>query len=638
MNRFRIFSLSIMAPAVTLCSLLCPLHAEEVLVTDHIALSTTWKAENTYNLQQQIFVLPGTSLTIEPGTVIANETFVGGGGLLAVCQGAQIYAQGTREAPVIMTSKNDVSTWDLDPSHPTGRDPKTGTWRAACNEWGNLSLLGSAFISGDNVPWPDASNQVPMEGLMPRYPNDPAILYGGGNDEDNSGSIYYLSLRYTGKVIGLANQLSSLALGGVGRDTDIHHIDIMNNVDDGIEFWGGVVKIKYFNVWNVGDDSIDIDRGWRGKGQFGLIVQGYSQDEQQGSGVGDNGFEMNGSQPLGWLPLTEACFYNCTVVGQPGDTGFGGDHGTYWRDEAHVQFRNCIFMDLGHQLIEQTGYAAWPNDPWYIPTLPDQGGLESPGFEAEITDSVLFRNLHAQAYQNAALIGLAVYPPDPLNRNAEPPPFPADAPITEIVRGPLIYVGGLLEMYPVLFLDPRPQNDALMSANCCAPENGFYSPVWYRGAFAPGENWLYGWTATYAYGMTPQDGPTTLIADKGAVDDNMGGTVHFWLKAGEANAGNPYLLVAGVSGTSPGTPLPGGMVLPLKWDWVSDLVLPYNNIAFFFDFLGTLDSNGEAWARFEWPGYPNSAGLVFYFACCAQDPVEGFNFVSNPLEVEVRSL
>ena len=47
--------------------------AAEILVTADISTSTTWTANNTYNLQQQIYVLPGATLTIEPGTVIGED-------------------------------------------------------------------------------------------------------------------------------------------------------------------------------------------------------------------------------------------------------------------------------------------------------------------------------------------------------------------------------------------------------------------------------------------------------------------------------------------------------------------------------------------------------------------------------------
>ncbi|MFM2165106.1 MAG: hypothetical protein RL325_1543, partial [Planctomycetota bacterium] len=66
--------------------------AAEVLVSGNISTSTIWTKNNTYNLQGQVYVLPGATLTIEPGTVIASDA----GGSLAVTRGARINAVGTQ--------------------------------------------------------------------------------------------------------------------------------------------------------------------------------------------------------------------------------------------------------------------------------------------------------------------------------------------------------------------------------------------------------------------------------------------------------------------------------------------------------------------------------------------------------------
>jgi hypothetical protein len=121
-----------------------------------------------------------------------------------------------------------------------------------------------------------------MEGLVADFPGDPKVLYGGGDDDDDSGSIQYLSIRYGGRVVGLNNELNGLSLGGIGRGTDISFVEVMNNVDDGIEIWGGTFNLKNFIITNIGDDGLDIDQGFRGKIQFGLITQGYSLDAPQG--------------------------------------------------------------------------------------------------------------------------------------------------------------------------------------------------------------------------------------------------------------------------------------------------------------------------------------------------------------------
>ncbi len=490
-------------------------NAAEILVTTNISTSTTWTANNTYNLQQQIYVLPGATLTIEPGTIIASDTNIGGS--LAVCRGAQIIADGTQSAPIIFTSKADVATW-------TSGNPQTGTWRAAANEWGNLTIMGSAYISENiiatNTAAPNAANYAPMEGLVAAFPGDTNVLYGGGNDDDDSGSLRYVSFRYGGKVVGLNNELNGLSLGGIGRATEIDHVEIMNNVDDGIEIWGGTVNLKYFSIWNIGDDSLDIDQGWRGKGQFGLIVQGYSVIAAQGSGIGDNAIELDGAEQSDYQPVTTGSLYNLTVIGQP----VGGDHGTAWRDNCRMQIRSSIFMDLGEQLVRNdnvdgdggagygfNGTLSWANtwttahnvfstvnapaNPAAFYTAQVDGNLN------ELRDSVFFRNQNASAYTEATARG--VLPANGTNLNVQITSIlDADAPIRSITRGPAAGSGSTLQL-PVIGLDPR-ANNAATTSSLSAPNDGFFTPVSYRGAFHPtAQSWLCGWTASTAFGFTP---------------------------------------------------------------------------------------------------------------------------------------
>ncbi len=485
--------------------------AAEILVTDNIVTSETWTAGNVYNLQKQIYVEPGATLTIEAGTLV--QSTAGLGGSLAVCRGAQIFVNGTADAPVIMTSTDD----DL------------VSWHEGCNEWGNLTLMGNALISashyggepvGNNTKEPTGLNEKQMEGLIAEFPGDPKVMYGGGDDDDDSGSISYLSLRYGGKVVELQNELNGLSMGGIGRETNVDHVEIINNVDDGIETWGGTVNYKYINIWNVGDDSFDVDEGWRGKAQFGLIVQGYSIDASQGSGVGDNCFETDGAEDSDAQPVTTAAIYNFTVVGQPID----GDHGTAWRDNARVQYHNMIFMDLGEQLVKfdgddgdgangygYNGTLTW-EETWttpYTATSTVNAGTWTPGafndpavlyqaqtsgMLAEITDSVFYNNLNAKAYTEAEARG--VLAEAELNVVADPDM----SPIQSITRGPLVVKGGK-NMIPVTYINPCAANDAVLSVTS-APYDGFLTPAPFRGGFPHNYNWLAGWTAIDAYGMT----------------------------------------------------------------------------------------------------------------------------------------
>jgi hypothetical protein len=513
-------------------------NAAVVQVNSNISTSTTWTNNNVYRLQQQIYVLPGATLTIEPGTVIASTTNVGGS--LAVTRGAKIIANGTQNDPIIFTSTADVATWANMPSHPTGKNPKTGTWREAINEWGNLTIMGRAYVSNGpgspqfvagNTATFNPNNVAPMEGLVAAFPGDPNVLFGGGDDNDDSGTLKYVSLRYGGKVVALNNELNGLSLGGIGRETDIHHVDIMNNVDDGIEVWGGTVNLKYVNIWNIGDDSLDVDMGWRGKAQFGLIVQGYSADAAQGSGVGDNLLEMDGAQDSDCQPVTSATIYNFTGIGQPAPGA--GDHATAWRDNARVQVRNCIFMDLGDRLISfdnvdgdgnhgygfngtltwnQTWNQAYTNfstvnappNPALFYTAQSAGDASiQQGRLAEMTDSVFFRNLNG-AYGNnngSDAMNVTVAGGSAPNKgNVVIPGFdPADAPVQTLNRGAAVVKGGMT-MLPITGLDPRAKNAATSSVSS-APNDGFFIQAQYRGGFSPTKNWLCNWTAADAFGF-----------------------------------------------------------------------------------------------------------------------------------------
>jgi len=506
--------------------------AATVKVEKNITASTTWTADNVYRLEKQIYVLSGATLTIEAGTVVASTTDAGGS--LAVARGAKIFVNGTKDNPVVMTSTDDVATWTPNAGHPSGGDPKTGTWHVGANEWGNLTIMGKGLISAshygglqvsDNTKDPSGLNEKQMEGLT----DADYALYGGNDDNDDSGSISYLSLRYGGKVIGLANELNGLSLGAIGRETDIDHVEIMNNVDDGIEIWGGTVNLKYISIWNVGDDSFDVDEGWRGKAQFIFIVQGYSVDAKQGSGVGDNCFETDGAEDSDAQPVTTSAIYNATIIGNPID----GDGGTVWRDNARVQYRNCIFMDLGEKLVRPdgddgdgaSGYGyngtlsfadTWTTDYTVTSTVNACIGcsvgnfnyadtlytVQTSGKLAEITDSVFFSNLHADAYTDSDTYGVTVGgASNPAKNNVViSGSASADAPIVSITRGSLFTSTEGKGVLPVEKIDPRPANEALTSADT-AISDGFFTPAQYRGAFSASENWLESWTAADAYGM-----------------------------------------------------------------------------------------------------------------------------------------
>jgi hypothetical protein len=511
---------------------------------------TTWSAGNTYNLLDQIYVEDGADLVIEAGVIIASQDAISTQrGSLAVSPGGQIFVQGTAENPVIMTSYSDVRTWtgaSFDDNGTPGDltddvllDPgdwTTGTWRPAAEEWGNLTVMGRGFISEDATPGNtatcDVDNVAAMEGLQPPTGEEFRSLYGGDNDNDDSGTINYLSLRYGGQVVALTNELNGLSMGGVGRATDVEYVEIMNNIDDGIETWGGAVNYKHFSIWNIGDDSFDVDQGWRGKAQFGLIVQGWSIDgPSQGSGIGDNMCETDGAEDSDYQPVTTASLWNMTLIGCLAD----GDGATAWRDGARVQYNSCIIMDCAEKVVRPdgddgdgaSGYGhngtltfaeVWTTDynaaPAHVNDCAMPGMVyqaQTSGKLAQIVDTVFFRNLSSSAYDEANARGVFDAGNDNVIATFNPGSIDDNMPIVALTRAlPAAgEAGGYLDgatsttgltMANVRVLDPRAANDAV-SAVRTAPNDGFFMPVDYRGAFGPEENWLYGWGASTSFGF-----------------------------------------------------------------------------------------------------------------------------------------
>jgi len=566
---------------------LAPFAAAQTVITinANISTSTTWTANNVYALSGDIYVLPGATLTIQPGTVVASP----GNSTLAVCRGAQIIANGTRTAPIIMTSTADRATW-------TNGDPTTGTFRQlANNEWGNLTIMGAAYISenqiGTNTPAPNASNYADMEGLSPS--NTALNDYGGGNDNDDSGSVSYLSLRYGGRTSAPGIELNGLSLGGIGRNTEMSHVEILNNLDDGIEIWGGTNSIKYFSIWNIGDDSLDIDQGWRGKAQFGLIVQGYSGVGSQGSGFGDNALELDGAELCNYQPVTTGTLYNLTVIGSPpssATSGTAGDQLVEFRDNCNMQIRNSIFMDGGDNTIVNgvtdgengnTGYgcggtlsfaARWTT-PYTTTSAVNPFASPAAAYTAQTSgnlidfrDNVFFNNIRPNAYNTANANFVFAGGSGTANANNA---IVTASPITAITRGAFTLVNGTNTTAPVTFLNALPQNDALTAVEF-APNDGFFTSARFRGAFARGNDWLSGWSATSRFGLTPNSSANVDLGN--ARPGRFGVPVHF--TTGTWASGTPVTLAVdnidpalnigiNVFGGLPiGLPIFGGTLVP----------------------------------------------------------------------------
>ncbi len=244
--------------------------------------TTTWTADKKYLLDGIVFVNDGQTLTIEPGTVIRAKTGQDvEASALVVARGGKIIAQGTQVAPIIFTVEGD----DLQGSVPI----------EANGLWGGVIVLGSAPV---NTP----SGEQMIEGIPLE---DPRSMYGGTDEEDNSGILKYVSIRHGGTQIGDDNEINALTLGGVGRGTTLEYVEVISNRDDGFEFFGGTVNGRYLLSAFCGDDAFDFDLGYKGYCQFIVGLQAGS--------TGDLLVELSDNEGY---PVTRPEIANGTFIGR----------------------------------------------------------------------------------------------------------------------------------------------------------------------------------------------------------------------------------------------------------------------------------------------------------------------------------
>ena len=231
-----------------------------------------WEKECIYVLNNKVVVPDGVTLTIEAGTIIKGTSGTGSlASALIIAQGGKIIAAGSASEQIVFTSTADNIT--VGESYGSNLDQNNR------GLWGGLIVLGYApsSFAGD-------VDALQIEGIPAE---DSWGLYGGNDPNDNSGILKYISIRHGGALIGEGNEINGLTLGGVGAGTEIDNIEVVGNVDDGIEFFGGTVDASNLLVWAQGDDAIDIDQAYSGTIDNVVVHLGD---------ISDHAFEIDGPE------------------------------------------------------------------------------------------------------------------------------------------------------------------------------------------------------------------------------------------------------------------------------------------------------------------------------------------------------
>ncbi|RQP17546.1 MAG: hypothetical protein EAS52_08435 [Parapedobacter sp.] len=233
----------------------------------------------TYKLTGKLIVKEGAKLTIKAGVTVeatatnemASVRYIG------VAQGGQIDIQGTATSPVVLTAQE----------HKPGA-------------WGGLVICGRAPINKGATAVSEVGE----------------LNYGGTDVNDNSGSVKYLRIEYSGYAYNSEKEFNALSLFGVGSGTTIEYVQAFEGSDDGFEWFGGTVKANNLVVTNkladVGDDLFDWTEGWVGGGENWYGIR---------TNAGNRGIEAdNNSENHLADPISNPTIKNVTLIGGSQET------------------------------------------------------------------------------------------------------------------------------------------------------------------------------------------------------------------------------------------------------------------------------------------------------------------------------
>ena len=270
-----------------------------------ISEDVTLGAGNTYYLSGAYMVNEGATLTIEAGvTLIAryDETV----DYILVKQGARINAVGTEDSPIIMTSERE--------------EP---------GAWGGIHICGYAHT---NAQGGTGSSEIG------------GATYGGNDDADNSGTLQYVRVEYTGYAFDEEHEANGISFYGVGSGTTVDHCEAYRGSDDGFEFFGGSVNVSNMVVVDCGDDSFDWTEGWNGTANNLLAYQtvestlGYPCDCLIEADNNENNYAAT--------PVAHPTLSNLLLVGSGSDT-----QGVRLRRGTQVTMDNAVICGKGSALV-----------------------------------------------------------------------------------------------------------------------------------------------------------------------------------------------------------------------------------------------------------------------------------------------
>jgi len=415
----------------------------------------TLSPDTLYTIYGLYYVESGATINIPAGTVIQGVP----GATLVVKPGGQIFATGEVNRPIVMTSSE----------LPGNRFP---------GDWGGVVILGRAPVNQVN---PLIEGGI-IEGS-----------YGGNDAQDNSGVFKYVRIEYPGYRFQLNNEINGLTLGGVGRGTEIHHVQVSYSFDDSYECFGGTVDMHHLVAFGGTDDDFDTDFGYQGRLQFLFSLRDPNNWDTAGQ---SNGFESdNDGSGSSAQPYTFPVYSNVTLVGPeavqlPLPAGNTFENAGVLRRNCRTSVFNSVIAGFPRGMSIRDGSRA-------------AAGTDTLRFENnEVTGSYLYSTNNIHDTGRWPMVGTW---------------FMGHANMDSVPR--LASVVGLGDLSDLTNPNPVPQAGSVLIGTADWSDSyladPYFTQVSYRGAFDPAlsmdQQWTAGWTnfdcqATDYAALTPVTG------------------------------------------------------------------------------------------------------------------------------------
>lgn len=389
----------------------------------------------------------GATLTIEPGTHIRGFDT----GSLLVTRGSKLMADGTANDPITFSSLDDNFE--------------------GLGEWGGVIIQGFApqYGQGGTGACFGSGEVCNVEGEG----GTDISVYGGNDVADDSGVLRYVRIAEGGLIAGPNNEINGLTLQGVGHGTTIEYVQVHENLDDGVEWFGGTVDARYLVLTGNDDDDIDFDEGYRGNIQYAIIQKSLTSNTPSGSND-PRAIEANSSDDE-YVPETEAVLANITIIGSNINNNMDAQEGR----QPGMRLRGAVTVSIFNTSVDEFDVGCARIDD------ADVNGDDSVIVTSNITLTNVIGDCAEGFYQKRS----------------------ADA-VTNLIGQTLSYSSTLAIQEPEARLSSAPVINAVNNGS------GFvFDQTDYVGAVDPnGSAWWQGWTLPGSLGASESVEPASFVS------------------------------------------------------------------------------------------------------------------------------